>query len=85
MSVALAILSTERSEEHMAWSPAGIPARMGTRATFSLSDVEVTDYPRCPANVGIKARGGRLDHSPAQQPFEGLLTAMIKDVVVAIV
>lgn len=69
----------------MTWSPQGIPARLGARAAFSLSDVEESDFPRCPAQVGIKARNGRLDHSPQQEPFENLLTAMIRDVVVAVV
>lgn len=62
----------------MAWSPAGIPANVGTRAAFSLSDVEASDFPRCPANVGIKARGGWLEHSPSQEPFDDLLIARIK-------
>ncbi len=69
----------------MAWSPAGIPANVGTRAAFSLSDVEASDYPRCPANVGIKARGGWLEHGPSQEPFDDLLIARIKEVVLAIV
>lgn len=67
------------------WSPQGIQARLGTSAAFSLSDVEESDYPRCPAHIGIKARNGRLDHGPRQEPFENLLTAKIKDVVIAIV
>ena len=67
----------------MAWSPAGIPANVGTRAAFSLSDVEASDYPRCPANVGIKARGGWLEHGPSQEPFDDLLIARIKEVVLA--
>ena len=69
----------------MAWSPAGIPAKVRTKASFSLSDIEESDYPRCPANVGIKARGGWLENSPVQEPFDDLLIVRIKEVVLAIV
>lgn len=68
----------------MTWSPEGIPAALDRQAAFSISDLEDSDFPKCPARIGIKARRGRVRDSPEQQPFDGLLTAMIKDVVVAL-
>lgn len=68
----------------MAWHPQGISAELLNDAAFSLSDLEDSDYPPCPARTGIKARKGRISGSPQQEPFDHLLTAMIKDVVVAL-
>lgn len=68
----------------MRWSAPGIPAKLGSGAAFSLSDVEDSGFQRCPAHVGIRARNGSLDQAPPQKPFESLLTAMIKNLVVAV-
>jgi hypothetical protein len=68
----------------MAWQPQGISAQLLDNAAFSLSDLEDTDYPPCPARVGIKARKGWVRGSPDQEPFGNLLTALIKEVVVAL-
>lgn len=68
----------------MTWNPQGISVKLLNNAAFSLSDLEDTDFPPCPARTGIKARKGWVSGSPQQEPFDHLPTAMIKEVVVAL-
>lgn len=67
-----------------AWRPEGFSAQLRSAAVFSLSDLEESDYPSCPARIGLKARKGWVRGAPRSEEFDDLMIAMIKNVVVAL-
>lgn len=70
--------------EKVTWSPVGIDIRVGRETSFSLSDVEESSFPRCPARVGTDARQGYTAVRPSRQPFAETLISRIKGIVEAI-
>ena len=68
----------------MSWSPDGVPISYKPHAVFALSDVEESDYPRCPIRVGMDARKGWAQHQPPRQPFDKTLIAAVRNLVEAL-